>query len=89
MMTGQVDLCSSLQQQNMKIIKNKRNLRDHTLKHHKGDIERLKYISFLDSVVSSFGCSGFDDMEAQFAWDDKTVRQTFIRKVRECDTRPQ
>uniref|UniRef100_A0A3Q3XD04 Protein lifeguard 2 n=1 Tax=Mola mola TaxID=94237 RepID=A0A3Q3XD04_MOLML len=25
--------------------------------------------------------SGFDDMEAQFAWDDKTVRQTFIRKV--------
>uniref|UniRef100_A0A3Q4C165 Protein lifeguard 2 n=1 Tax=Mola mola TaxID=94237 RepID=A0A3Q4C165_MOLML len=32
-------------------------------------------------IVSSFGSSGFDDMEAQFAWDDKTVRQTFIRKV--------
>lgn len=25
---------------------------------------------------------GYDDMEAQFAWDDKTIRQTFIRKVR-------
>lgn len=26
---------------------------------------------------------GYDDMEAQFAWDDKTIRQTFIRKVRQ------
>lgn len=25
---------------------------------------------------------GYEDMEAQFAWDDKTIRQTFIRKVR-------
>lgn len=25
--------------------------------------------------------SGYEDMEAQFAWDDKTIRQTFIRKV--------
>lgn len=27
---------------------------------------------------------GYEDMEAQFAWDDKTIRQTFIRKVRCC-----
>ncbi|XP_029358718.1 fas apoptotic inhibitory molecule 2b [Echeneis naucrates] len=25
--------------------------------------------------------AGYDEMEAQFAWDDKTIRQTFIRKV--------
>lgn len=25
--------------------------------------------------------AGYDDMEAQFAWDDKVIRQTFIRKV--------
>lgn len=25
--------------------------------------------------------AGYEDMEAQFAWDDKTIRQTFIRKV--------
>lgn len=28
--------------------------------------------------------SGYEDMEAQFAWDDKTIRQTFIRKVQLC-----
>ncbi|XP_068598798.1 fas apoptotic inhibitory molecule 2b isoform X2 [Brachionichthys hirsutus] len=25
--------------------------------------------------------AGYGDMEAQFAWDDRTIRQTFIRKV--------
>ncbi|XP_017271218.1 fas apoptotic inhibitory molecule 2b isoform X1 [Kryptolebias marmoratus] len=25
--------------------------------------------------------AGYDEMEAQFAWDDKTIRRTFIRKV--------
>lgn len=25
--------------------------------------------------------TGYDEMEAQFAWDDKIIRQTFIRKV--------
>uniref|UniRef100_A0A673BFC8 Protein lifeguard 2 n=1 Tax=Sphaeramia orbicularis TaxID=375764 RepID=A0A673BFC8_9TELE len=25
--------------------------------------------------------AGYEDMEAQFAWDDKVIRQTFIRKV--------
>lgn len=31
--------------------------------------------------------SGYEDMEAQFAWDDKTIRQTFIRKVWLCFSR--
>lgn len=28
--------------------------------------------------------SGYAEMEAQFAWDDKTIRRTFIRKVLEA-----
>lgn len=26
-------------------------------------------------------CSGYEEMQAQFSWDDQTIRQTFIRKV--------
>lgn len=31
--------------------------------------------------------SGYDEMEAQFAWDDMTIRRTFIRKVWKCYAR--
>lgn len=41
--------------------------------------------SFLHIVSSLF--IGYEDMEAQFAWDDKTIRQTFIRKVKLCHVR--
>uniref|UniRef100_A0A3P8V064 Protein lifeguard 2 n=1 Tax=Cynoglossus semilaevis TaxID=244447 RepID=A0A3P8V064_CYNSE len=26
-------------------------------------------------------CPGYEEMQAQFSWDDKTIRRTFIRKV--------
>lgn len=38
--------------------------------------------SGLNIVLLSPLSTAYGDMEAQFAWDDKTIRQTFIRKVR-------
>lgn len=40
------------------------------------------HLSFHNSHVSFlFLSSGYEEMQAQFVWDDKTVRRTFIRKV--------
>lgn len=38
--------------------------------------------SGVNVVLLSPLSAGYGDMEAQFAWDDKTIRKTFIRKVR-------
>lgn len=36
------------------------------------------------SLISSLS-SGYEEMQAQFAWDDMAIRQTFIRKVQKTN----